>query len=79
MNYAYQFFFQNQIESVMKVSDVEFGLLTSLYSWPNVVLPVVGGYLIDRVFGLRIASVLFIAFCIVGRLLIYHTILIRLI
>ena len=71
VNYAYHFYFQNQIESVMKVSDVEFGLLTSLYSWPNVVLPVVGGYLIDRVFGLRIASVIFIAFCILGRLLIY--------
>ena len=58
---------QEQIEDVMNVTDVEYGLLYSLYSWPNVVLPVFGGYLIDKVFGLRIATVIFIAFCVVGK------------
>ena len=38
---------------VMKVDTEQFELLYSLYSWPNVVLSVFGGFLLDRVFGNR--------------------------
>ena len=44
---------QNEIKVTMKISTFEFANLYSLYSWPNVVFPVIGGYLIDAVFGLR--------------------------
>jgi uncharacterized membrane-anchored protein YitT (DUF2179 family) len=30
-----------------------FMLQYSLYSWPNVILSLLGGFLIDRVFGIR--------------------------
>ena len=50
----------------MHIDDVQFGYMYSLYSWPNVVLPIVGGYLIDRVFGLRVGAVVFGSFIILG-------------
>ena len=64
---------QDVFKDVMNVGDSQYGLLYALYSWPNVVLPVVGGYLIDRVFGLRVASVVFISFCIVGKIFLSFT------
>ena len=35
------------------VQGKDFMLLYSLYSWPNVFLCFLGGYLIDKVFGIR--------------------------
>ena len=58
-----------QIRSSLSVSTAEFADLYSCYSWPNVVLPVLGGLLIDSVFGLRLGTVLFSALCCVGQLL----------
>ena len=37
----------------MDVTTAQYALLYALYSWPNVVLSCLGGYLIDRVFGIR--------------------------
>jgi hypothetical protein len=37
----------------MSVDTRKYVLLYSLYSYPNVVLCFVGGYLLDRVFGVR--------------------------
>src|SRR5262245_15706950 len=31
----------------------------SVYSWPNTILPFFGGFLIDRVFGLRLGTLIF--------------------
>ena len=39
---------QNQIKDDMKVDTAQFASLYALYSWPNVVLSFVGGFLIDR-------------------------------
>ncbi|KAA0183616.1 hypothetical protein HAZT_HAZT009754 [Hyalella azteca] len=39
---------QNEIKTDMNVSTLQFSTLYSLYSWPNVVLCFVGGFLIDR-------------------------------
>ena len=51
----------------MHINDVQFNLAYSLYSWPNVVLPIVGGFLIDKVFGLRLGGVIFCVFIILGK------------
>ena len=51
------------------MSTAEFADLYSWYSWPNVVLPVMGGLLIDSVFGLRLGTVIFSALCCAGQLL----------
>ncbi|PNI78064.1 MFSD1 isoform 19, partial [Pan troglodytes] len=37
----------------MQVNTTKFMLLYAWYSWPNVVLCFFGGFLIDRVFGIR--------------------------
>ena len=43
-----------------------FNLLYSVYSWPNVVLPFLGGYLAD-VLGVRIMLIAFLALLLVGQ------------
>ncbi|XP_026517966.1 major facilitator superfamily domain-containing protein 1-like [Terrapene carolina triunguis] len=44
---------QTQVQRDMKVNTATFMALYAWYSWPNVVLCFFGGFLIDRVFGIR--------------------------
>lgn len=60
---------QKQIKEVMNVNSTQFMLLYALYSWPNVVLSMLGGYLIDRVFGIRVGAVIFSAFVCLGQVI----------
>lgn len=50
----------------MHVTTYQFANLYSLYSWPNVILPAIGGYLIDTVLGLRLGASLFSFILIIG-------------
>ena len=43
----------------MDISTYQFSLLYAWYSWPNVILPLVGGYLMDSVFGIRLGTNIF--------------------
>ena len=52
----------------MKVDITNYALLYSLYSWPNVVLSVFGGFLLDRVFGVRWGAIIFSIFVCAGQL-----------
>jgi MFS family permease len=45
---------------------VNFNLLYSVYSWPNVVLPFLGGYLSDRL-GVRLMLLVFLGFISLGQ------------
>ncbi|XP_030837710.1 major facilitator superfamily domain-containing protein 1 isoform X1 [Strongylocentrotus purpuratus] len=58
---------QPQIKDVMHKDTADFMLLYSLYSWPNVVLCFFGGFLLDRVFGVRVGTLIFGAFVLVGQ------------
>ncbi|KAL3201555.1 hypothetical protein MRX96_012588 [Rhipicephalus microplus] len=58
---------QSQIENVMQVKAAEFSSLYSWYSWPNTVLCFAGGFLIDRVFGIRLGAFLFSFIIILGQ------------
>ncbi|XP_063721865.1 major facilitator superfamily domain-containing protein 1-like [Symsagittifera roscoffensis] len=60
----------DQIQKDMDVSASKYTLLYSLYSWPNTVLCFFGGFLIDRVFGLRAGTLIFSGFCIVGHFIV---------
>lgn len=42
-------------------------LLYSIYSWPNTVLAFFGGYIIDRITGVRLGSIMFCALILVGQ------------
>ena len=59
--------FQREIKDTMDVSTYQFASLYSWYSWPNVILPIIGGYLMDSVFGIRLGTVIFAAFIILGQ------------
>ncbi|XP_017770005.1 PREDICTED: major facilitator superfamily domain-containing protein 1-like [Nicrophorus vespilloides] len=60
---------KSEFEKDLGLSDTKFNLLYSLYSWPNVVLCFVGGYLIDRVFGIRLGTNIFMLITLMGQLL----------
>lgn len=60
---------QSQIENVMQVKAAEFSSLYSWYSWPNTVLCFAGGFLIDRVFGIRLGAFLFSFIIILGQVI----------
>ncbi|XP_021109284.1 major facilitator superfamily domain-containing protein 1 isoform X3 [Heterocephalus glaber] len=53
----------------MQVNTTKFMLLYAWYSWPNVVLCFLGGFLIDRVFGIRWGTIIFICFVCIGQVI----------
>lgn len=53
----------------MRLTTSQFVYLYSWYSWPNVVLCFVGGFLIDRVFGIRLGTVIYATFVLIGQLI----------
>ena len=58
---------QTSIKDAMHINTYQFSNLYSWYSWPNVVLPIVGGYLMDSVFGIRLGTVIFAVFICLGN------------
>ena len=52
---------------VMEVDVTQYSLLYSIYAWPNIVLAFCGGYLLDRVFGVRLGTVIFSSLVCLGQ------------
>jgi len=46
-------------------SEIDFNLFYTIYSMPNILLPIFGGVIVDR-FGSRLSLILFINFIIIG-------------
>ncbi|XP_060587464.1 major facilitator superfamily domain-containing protein 1-like [Ruditapes philippinarum] len=59
---------QDNMTRDLKISVGKFMGFYSWYSWPNVILCFFGGFLIDRVFGVRIGAVIFSLFVTVGQI-----------
>lgn len=59
---------QKQIMTDMRVSTFDYSNLYAWYSWPNVILCFFGGFLIDRVFGIRLGAVIFSFIILLGQL-----------
>ncbi|CAH1780917.1 unnamed protein product [Owenia fusiformis] len=53
----------------LSISTETFMNFYAWYSWPNVILCFFGGFLIDRVFGIRWGAIIFSAFVTVGQVL----------
>ncbi|XP_034484091.1 major facilitator superfamily domain-containing protein 1 isoform X1 [Drosophila innubila] len=53
----------------LKLSATEFTLIYSIYSWPNVILCFLGGFLIDRLFGIRLGTIIYMLILLVGQLI----------
>ncbi|XP_014909686.1 major facilitator superfamily domain-containing protein 1-like isoform X1 [Poecilia latipinna] len=60
---------QTQVIQDMNLNTAEFMQLYAWYSWPNVVLCFLGGFLIDRVFGIRLGTIIFSLFVCVGQVI----------
>lgn len=52
----------------LNLTSTEFSLFYSLYSWPTVILCVVGGILIDSVFGIRLGANIYMCITLIGQL-----------
>ncbi|XP_017063377.1 major facilitator superfamily domain-containing protein 1 [Drosophila eugracilis] len=59
---------QKDFKRDLNLTSTEFTLIYSIYSWPNVVLCFVGGFLIDRLFGIRLGTVIYMLILLVGQL-----------
>ncbi|KAL2095944.1 hypothetical protein ACEWY4_008092 [Coilia grayii] len=60
---------QTQVMQDMQVNTSGFMQLYAWYSWPNVVLCFLGGFLLDRVFGIRLGTIIFGSFVFVGQII----------
>lgn len=60
---------QTQFLQVMKLDTTDFMQLYAWYSWPNVVLCFLGGFLLDRVFGIRLGTIIFSLFVFGGQII----------
>ena len=60
---------QKQIKDAMQINTSDFSYLYMWYSWPSSVVPVFGGYLMDRFLGIRLGTVIFASIIILGQLL----------
>ncbi|KAI4893440.1 hypothetical protein NFI96_011460 [Prochilodus magdalenae] len=60
---------QKQVIKDMQLNTSKFMELYAWYSWPNVVLCFLGGFLLDRVFGIRLGTVIFALFVCVGQVI----------
>lgn len=59
---------QDHLRQDLGLSSTQFMSFYSWYSWPNVVLSLFGGFLMDRVFGIRLGAVIFASFVFAGQL-----------
>jgi len=58
---------QDVMMSDLGINTSQFSMLYSVYSWPNVILSFFGGFLIDRVFGVRWGAIIFCIFVTIGQ------------
>lgn len=49
----------------LKFSDSDIGLLNAIYSFPNIIMVLIGGIIIDKL-GTRISTIIFAAVCLIG-------------
>ncbi|XP_065575349.1 major facilitator superfamily domain-containing protein 1-like [Artemia franciscana] len=59
---------QEYIKNDMNITTTQFANLYAWYSWPNVFLCFVGGFLLDRVFGKQWGTTIFATFVLIGQI-----------
>ncbi|OMJ85518.1 hypothetical protein SteCoe_13130 [Stentor coeruleus] len=57
---------QTQLQEDLNIDLVEFGLLYSVYAFPNIILPFFGGYLVD-ILGVRVGIMIFCSVVALGQ------------
>jgi len=56
------------LKSQLRFSDSNIGLLNAIYSFPNIIMVLIGGIIIDRI-GTKKASIMFSSLCMFGTLI----------
>ena len=59
---------EHTIINVMRLDFSHFELLYSFYNWPNIILVLIGGVLVDKVLGLRVGYFLSLVLSCIGQL-----------
>lgn len=54
----------------LHMSTTQFVLLYSIYSWPNVIFCFIGGFLLDRVFGIRLGTIIYMTLTMIGQFIV---------
>ncbi len=69
-NYVYEIpsGMENIIIHVLDVDVTRYSLLFSVFSWPNIILPIIEGVLVDRIIGIRMGLLLAMFITLVGQL-----------
>lgn len=62
---------ESHIETDLEISHTSFNLLYSVYSFPNMLIPIFGGIIIDFL-GVRVAIFLFSTLLIIGQLIVSY-------
>lgn len=60
---------QDNFKTDLDMSTSTFVLLYSIYSWPNVILCFIGGFLLDSVFGIRLGTVIYMGLTLIGQII----------
>ncbi|XP_034173235.1 lysosomal dipeptide transporter MFSD1 isoform X2 [Osmia lignaria lignaria] len=60
---------QDNFKTDLHMSTSKFVWLYSIYSWPNVVLCFIGGFLLDSVFGVRLGTVIYMGLTLIGQII----------
>ena len=60
---------EDTIIKVMGVTTAEYGLLFSVSAWPNIVLCLIGGILVDRLVGLRLGLLIVVSSVLLGQII----------
>src|SRR5574342_941988 len=58
----------DSLQRLLGFSDTQIGTLNAIYSFPNIVMVLIGGVIVDR-FGTKLATLIFSIICFVGALL----------
>ncbi|XP_060516702.1 major facilitator superfamily domain-containing protein 1-like isoform X2 [Cylas formicarius] len=59
---------QEHMKQDLNITETQFTMLYSIYSWPNVILCFIGGFLIDRVFGIRLGTCIYMGLTLLGQI-----------
>ena len=58
----------DSLQRLLGYSDTQIGTLNAIYSFPNIIMVLIGGVIVDRV-GTRLATLVFSGICLLGALL----------
>ena len=58
----------DSLQRLLHYSDTQIGTLNAIYSFPNIIMVLIGGVIVDR-FGTKLSTLIFSIICLVGALL----------